>query len=186
VLDLGHAHPVRTGLNPDRGAVASGRLPISGVVPAPFPVPRAVQSEDGRDRRPSPGPGSLGHWADPLPRALLAERVRPMKSGPGSEFRDDIRRLLRMRLTSNRCSADEIARQLLHIPRCRLPRSRRRSAIQTPVPSPGPSGTGRARHRRRGGTKVLRSDPLRPKLSRDCPHWSSTRPQRAYSDPMAG
>jgi hypothetical protein len=52
--------------------------------------------------------------ADPLPRALLAERVRPMKGSPGSEFPDDIRRLLRMRLTSNRCSADEIARQLLH------------------------------------------------------------------------
>ena len=52
--------------------------------------------------------------ADPLPRALLAERVRPMKRSPGSEFPDDIRRLLRMRLTSNRCSADEIARQLLH------------------------------------------------------------------------
>jgi AraC-like DNA-binding protein len=35
-----------------------------------------------------------------------------MKSGSGTEFTDDIRRLLRRRLTGNRCSADDIAHLL--------------------------------------------------------------------------
>jgi hypothetical protein len=96
--------------------------------------------------------------ADPLPRALLAERVRPMKGGPGSECPDDIRRLLRMRLTSNRCSADEIARQLLHDTQGRSPRSRRCRAIQKPVPSHEPSGAGRAKRQQRGGTRGTMSD----------------------------
>jgi AraC-like DNA-binding protein len=47
--------------------------------------------------------------ADPMLRALLEERVSQMKGVQGSEFSDDIRRLLRTRLTSNRCSADDIA-----------------------------------------------------------------------------
>ena len=47
--------------------------------------------------------------ADPILRALLQERINRLKGGPGSGFTDDIRRLLRTRLTSNRCSADEIA-----------------------------------------------------------------------------
>ena len=42
-------------------------------------------------------------------RALLEERIQQMKGAQGSEFSDDIRRLLRTRLTSNRCSADDIA-----------------------------------------------------------------------------
>ena len=50
--------------------------------------------------------------ADPMLRALLEERIRQMKGGSGSEFRDDIRRLLRTRLTGNHCSADDIAHLL--------------------------------------------------------------------------
>ncbi|MBZ6075922.1 AraC family transcriptional regulator [Microvirga sp. WGZ8] len=47
--------------------------------------------------------------ADPLLRTMLEERIKRMRSEPGSEFPDDIRRLLRMRLTNNRCSANDIA-----------------------------------------------------------------------------
>ena len=47
--------------------------------------------------------------ADPLLRAMLEERIQQLKGTQGSEFTDDIRRLLRVRLTSNRCSADDIA-----------------------------------------------------------------------------
>jgi AraC-like DNA-binding protein len=50
--------------------------------------------------------------ADPMMRALLQERIQQLKSAQGSEFSDDIRRLLRMRLTSNHCSADDIAHLL--------------------------------------------------------------------------
>ena len=42
-------------------------------------------------------------------RALLEERIRQMKGDPQSEFTDDIRRLLRTRLTGHDCSADTIA-----------------------------------------------------------------------------
>ncbi|MDF2811790.1 MAG: AraC family transcriptional regulator [Microvirga sp.] len=47
--------------------------------------------------------------ADPMVRALLEERIQQLKGAQGCEFSDDIRRLLRSRLTSNRCSADDIA-----------------------------------------------------------------------------
>ena len=47
--------------------------------------------------------------ADPLLRAMLEERIQQLKGSPGSEFADDIRRLLRTRLPSTRCSADDIA-----------------------------------------------------------------------------
>ena len=47
--------------------------------------------------------------ADPMMRALLEERIQQMKGAEGSEFSDDIRRLLRSRLTSYRCSADDVA-----------------------------------------------------------------------------
>ena len=47
--------------------------------------------------------------ADPLLRAMLEERIQQLKGAQGSEFPDDIRRLLRMRLTNDRCSADAIA-----------------------------------------------------------------------------
>lgn len=50
--------------------------------------------------------------ADPVMRALLDERIQQMKGSQGSEFSDDIRRLLRMRLTSNHCSAEDIAELL--------------------------------------------------------------------------
>ena len=47
--------------------------------------------------------------ADPLLRAMVEERIKQLKGAQGSDFSDDIRRLLRMRLTSNHCSADDIA-----------------------------------------------------------------------------
>ncbi|CAH1670021.1 AraC family transcriptional regulator [Chelatococcus asaccharovorans] len=47
--------------------------------------------------------------ADPMLRVVLEERVHQLKGRPGTEFSDDIRRLLRMRLTTHRCSAEEIA-----------------------------------------------------------------------------
>jgi AraC-like DNA-binding protein len=47
--------------------------------------------------------------ADPVMRALLEKEIQQMKSSRGSEFSDDIRRLLRTRLTSTRCSAEDIA-----------------------------------------------------------------------------
>ena len=59
--------------------------------------------------------------ADPLLRAMLEERIQQLKGAQGSEFPDDIRRLLRMRLTNDRCSADDIA-DLLAIHRRTLSR----------------------------------------------------------------
>jgi AraC-like DNA-binding protein len=59
--------------------------------------------------------------ADPMVRALLEERIQQLKGAQGSEFSDDIRRLLRTRLTSNHCSADDIA-QLLAMHRRTLSR----------------------------------------------------------------
>ena len=50
--------------------------------------------------------------ADPVMRILLEERIRQMKGSQGSEFSDDIRRLLRTRLTSDHCSAEDIAHLL--------------------------------------------------------------------------
>lgn len=50
--------------------------------------------------------------ADPVLRLLLEERIRQIKGSQGSEFSDDIRRLLRTRLTSTHCSAEEIAHLL--------------------------------------------------------------------------
>ena len=50
--------------------------------------------------------------ADPLLRAMLEERIQQLKDAQGPEFPDDIRRLLRTRLTSTRCSADNIAKLL--------------------------------------------------------------------------
>ncbi|MGO4388676.1 AraC family transcriptional regulator [Microvirga sp. 2YAF29] len=47
--------------------------------------------------------------ADPMVRALLEERIQQIKGAQGSALSDDIRRLLRIRLTSKRCSADDIA-----------------------------------------------------------------------------
>jgi AraC-like DNA-binding protein len=50
--------------------------------------------------------------ADPMLRAILEERINEVKGEQGSEFSDDIRRLLRTRLTSHSCSADDIAHVL--------------------------------------------------------------------------
>ncbi|MCB8820597.1 AraC family transcriptional regulator [Microvirga rosea] len=47
--------------------------------------------------------------ADPLLRAVLEERIKGMKGPTASAFADDIRRLLRARMTSNRCSAEDVA-----------------------------------------------------------------------------
>jgi AraC-like DNA-binding protein len=47
--------------------------------------------------------------ADPLLRGMLEERIQQLKGAQGCEFSDDIRRLLRTRLTSRRCSAEDIA-----------------------------------------------------------------------------
>ncbi|MEE1609783.1 AraC family transcriptional regulator [Microvirga sp. CF3016] len=50
--------------------------------------------------------------ADPMMRAMLEERIEHLMGAGGSQFSDDIRRLLRTRLTGNRCSADDIAHVL--------------------------------------------------------------------------
>jgi AraC-like DNA-binding protein len=42
-------------------------------------------------------------------RATLADQIEQMKSSQAPEFADDIRRLLRTRLMSTRCSAEDIA-----------------------------------------------------------------------------
>jgi AraC-like DNA-binding protein len=47
--------------------------------------------------------------ADPVLRGMLEERIRHLKGSPESELSDHIRRLLRTRLTRNRCSAEDIA-----------------------------------------------------------------------------
>jgi len=47
--------------------------------------------------------------ADPMLRTMLEEKIRQMKGGAGTAFSDDIRRLLRIRLASRRCSADDVA-----------------------------------------------------------------------------
>jgi AraC-like DNA-binding protein len=47
--------------------------------------------------------------ADPLLRVMLEERIQQLKEAQGSAFSDEIRRLLRTRLTSHRCSAEDIA-----------------------------------------------------------------------------
>jgi AraC-like DNA-binding protein len=47
--------------------------------------------------------------ADPLLRSVLDERISRLKDHTGSDFSDDIRRLLRTHLSSQRCSASDIA-----------------------------------------------------------------------------
>lgn len=47
--------------------------------------------------------------ADALLRSVLEERIGHLKRLAGSEFTDDIRRILRTRLMSRRCSAEDIA-----------------------------------------------------------------------------
>ena len=50
--------------------------------------------------------------ADPMMRALLEERIGHLKGRPGCEFSDDVRRLLRTRLTGDHRSADDTAELL--------------------------------------------------------------------------
>jgi AraC-like DNA-binding protein len=45
-------------------------------------------------------------------RTLLEERVSHLKARPDCEFSDEVRRLLRTRLTSRHCSADDTAELL--------------------------------------------------------------------------
>jgi AraC-like DNA-binding protein len=47
--------------------------------------------------------------ADPLLRTMLEEQIRRLRDSAGSEFSDDIRRLLRTRIMDQRCSADDMA-----------------------------------------------------------------------------
>lgn len=47
--------------------------------------------------------------ADPLLRAMLEERIKAMQGPSDAAFVDDIRRLLRTRLTSKRCTAEDVA-----------------------------------------------------------------------------
>jgi AraC-like DNA-binding protein len=47
--------------------------------------------------------------ADPMMRVLLEDRIQQLKGAQGAAFSDDIRRLLRTRLTGHHCSADDIA-----------------------------------------------------------------------------
>jgi AraC-like DNA-binding protein len=66
--------------------------------------------------------------ADPLLRVLLEEQISQMRGSPGAELSDDLRRLLRTRLTSHRCSADEMA-HLLSMHRRTLSRHLKGSGI---------------------------------------------------------
>jgi AraC-like DNA-binding protein len=47
--------------------------------------------------------------ADPLLRSVLEEQIRRLRDSAGSEFSDDIRRLLRTRIMDQRYSADDMA-----------------------------------------------------------------------------
>jgi len=66
--------------------------------------------------------------ADPMMRAMLEERIGHLKARPGCEFSDDVRRLLRTRLTSHRCSADDAA-ELLAMHRRTLSRHLKSSGL---------------------------------------------------------
>jgi AraC-like DNA-binding protein len=66
--------------------------------------------------------------SDPMMRVLLEERIQQLKGAQGCEFSDDIRRLLRIRLTNNRCSAEDIA-DLLAMHRRTLSRRLKGSGI---------------------------------------------------------
>jgi AraC-like DNA-binding protein len=66
--------------------------------------------------------------ADPMLRAMLEEKIQQLKGAQGSAFSDDIRRLLRTRLTGNHCSADDIA-ELLTMHRRTLSRHLKSSGI---------------------------------------------------------
>jgi AraC-like DNA-binding protein len=50
--------------------------------------------------------------ADPLLHAMLEEQIRRLLGNSESEFSDDIRRLLRTRITNRRCSATDMANLL--------------------------------------------------------------------------
>ncbi len=50
--------------------------------------------------------------ADPMMRAMLEERIAQLMGAGKTQFSDDIRRLLRTRLTGSHCSADDIAHVL--------------------------------------------------------------------------
>jgi AraC-like DNA-binding protein len=66
--------------------------------------------------------------ADPMLRAMLEERISQLKGRPGCEISDDIRRLLRTRLTNHRCSAADTA-ELLAMHRRTLSRRLKESGL---------------------------------------------------------
>ena len=66
--------------------------------------------------------------ADPMLRAMLEDRLRQLRADAGADFSDDIRRLLRTRLTGARCSAEDIA-DLLSMHRRTLSRRLRDSGM---------------------------------------------------------
>jgi len=77
--------------------------------------------------------------ADALLRAVLEEQIMKLKGPPQSAFSDDIRRLLRARITSNHCSAADVA-ELLMMHRRTLSRRLKGSgvgyrAIANPTPA---------------------------------------------------
>ena len=66
--------------------------------------------------------------ANPILRDMLDEKIQQLKGAQGCEFSDDIRRLLRTRLTSHHCSAEDIA-ELLAMHRRTLSRRLKGSGI---------------------------------------------------------
>ena len=119
--------PCRERLDADRGAVAPGPSCRCGAISAPFPGAGPVRPGERHPCLPEPLPGAADAGADPMLRAMLEERIQQLKGAQGSEFSDDIRRLLRTRLTSHHCSADE---------------HRRTAGDAPPYPEPPPEGDG--------------------------------------------
>ena len=117
--------------------------------------------------------------ADPLLRAMLEEQIKQLKGIRGSEFSDDIRRLLRTRLTSNRCSADDIAELLtmhrrtlsrrLQGQRHRLSGNLERDPVRNCASTAG--GDRGAARPDRGGPRLFRGErsPSLPALVRETP-----------------
>lgn len=81
----------------------------SGPYGAHFRAPVRFNQESATIVFPARDLGIQIAGADSMMRALLEERIRQMKSSQDCDVSDQIRRLLRTRLTSTRCSAEDIA-----------------------------------------------------------------------------